>query len=67
MGGIIYKIIWVLIGIGVLYLTYEGINTNKLQLVHGKITREQHPMFFWIFVVFYIFVGFFLIISGIFS
>ncbi|MEM7113335.1 MAG: DUF2542 family protein [Chloroflexota bacterium] len=61
-------LIAVLIGIGLLYMTYEGVKTNKLVMKGnnpGYITRDEYPILFWCFVVLYVVVGFALTVAGI--
>ncbi|MCB1189893.1 MAG: hypothetical protein H7A23_18365 [Leptospiraceae bacterium] len=67
MLGIIIKIALIFLGIGLWYFAYKGITTNILVIKFGQFTREQHPIAFWIFTVSYIFMGFVLIIGGIFA
>lgn len=53
------------VGVGLLGLTWEGLNTGKLGVKTGYIQREQHPIAYWVFVIFYILLGFVLIGLGV--
>lgn len=54
------SILGLVMGFGLLYLTYEGVRDNKLAMRGnnpGYITRDDYPRLFWVMVVLYAVVG----------